>query len=149
MAFAELERFIDVNQDMDDFTGGTDISEINSIEKELGCELPYSYKEFLKKYGSGGIFGVDILGCTKAEIPSVIVQTKRYRELGMPSHLVVVEDAGEYVYSLNTKSFHGEECPVIVWDRSLGLDNESEAQSFDEFLLRRLTEAKENWDEDF
>ena len=37
------------------------IEKINEIQESLNVKLPESYKWFLKNYGAGGIYGVDIL----------------------------------------------------------------------------------------
>lgn len=42
----ELIDFINEHMESDDFTGGVDESQINSIQNELGVELPESYKWF-------------------------------------------------------------------------------------------------------
>ncbi|CAN7537447.1 SMI1/KNR4 family protein [Rossellomorea sp. LjRoot5] len=144
----ELSNLVNEHKESDDFTGGVDEIQIHSIENELGVELPKSFKWFLTTYGSGGLFGVDILGVAKSNRTPVVVSTKRYRELGMEKELVVIEDAGEYVYCLNTSEMENNECPVIVWNRTGGLDDFSTAKNFYEFLSQRLLSAKEAWEED-
>ena len=145
----ELINFINEHMDSDDFTGGVDESQINLIQNELGVELPESYKWFLTTYGSGGLFGVDILGVAKSNRVPVVVNTKRYRDLGMDKDLVVIEDAGEYAYCLYISEMENNECPVIVWNRPGGLDDYNTAKDFSEFLSQRLLDAKEAWEEDF
>ncbi|TCP19944.1 SUKH superfamily protein [Scopulibacillus darangshiensis] len=149
MSRQALEKFINEHSESDDFTGGVDQDKIEFIQNKLGAKLPKSYKWFLANYGSGGIFGVDILGFAKSNIASVVIETERYRKLGLESHLVVVENCDEYMYCLNTSEMAGEECPVTVWDRHAGLDDFNEADNFYDFLFERLTEAKDNCDEDF
>lgn len=145
----ELIYFINEHKESDDFTGGVNESQINSIQNELGVELPESYKWFLTTYGSGGLFGVDILGVAKSNRAPVVVNTKRYRDLGMDKDLVVIEDAGEYAYCLYISEMKNNECPVIAWNRPGGLDNYNTAKDFYEFLSQRLLDAKEAWEEDF
>ncbi|ETB70618.1 hypothetical protein A943_13985, partial [Bacillus sp. CPSM8] len=62
MNYSQVEQFIKENAEDDDFTGGISIEKINEIQENLNVKLPESYKWFLKNYGSGGIYGVDILG---------------------------------------------------------------------------------------
>ena len=86
----ELTHFIKRNMESDDFTGGADEGQINYIQDTLELELPESYKWFLTNFGSGGLFGVDILGVAKSNIASVVIETENYRNLGMSRNLVVV-----------------------------------------------------------
>ncbi|BBW98608.1 SMI1/KNR4 family protein [Geobacillus icigianus] len=145
----ELTALINENMEPDDFTGGVAESEIKRIQNELGVMLPKSYQWFLMNYGSGGMFGIDILGIGKSNLASVVIETKRYRELGLDRHLVVIENCGEYVYCLDTRKMENNECPVIAWDRQQGIDEMFEANNFFEFLWERLADAKEAWEEDF
>ncbi|WP_270342021.1 SMI1/KNR4 family protein [Bacillus mobilis] len=149
MGQKELINFINENMELDDFTGGIDEKQINIIQNKLGVVLPKSYQWFLSNYGSGGIFGVDILGAAKSSIASVVMETERFRELGLDKNLVVIENSGEYAYCLYTDEMENNECPVIVWDRQMGIDETIEANNFYEFLLGRLIDAKEAWEEDF
>lgn len=145
----ELINFINEHKESDDFTGGVDESQINSIQNELGVELPKSYKWFLSNYGSGGLYGVDILGVAKSNISTVIIETESYRELGMSENLVVIEDIDEYAYCLDTSNMENDECPVIAWNKQGGLDAYNTAENFYEFLSQRLLDAKEALEEDF
>ncbi|NWN98365.1 MAG: SMI1/KNR4 family protein [Bacillus sp. (in: Bacteria)] len=145
----ELIYFIQENMESDDFTGGVDEKQIEYVQNTLEVQLPESYKWFLTNYGSGGLFGVDILGVAKSNIASVVIETKNYRDLGMSNNLVVIEDIGEYAYCLDTSKMENNECPVIAWDRQGGLDDFNTAKNFYKFLSQRLLEAKEAWEEDF
>lgn len=145
----ELTHFIQENMESDDFTGGVDEKQIEYVQNTLEVQLPESYKWFLINYGSGGLFGVDILGVAKSNIASVVIETKNYRDLGMSNNLVVIEDIGEYAYCLDASNMENNECPVIAWNRQGGLDDFNTAKNFYEFLSQRLLEAKEAWEEDF
>lgn len=72
----ELTNFIKAHKEIDDFTGGVNESQIYVVQNRLGVELPDSYKWFLNTYGSGGLFGVDILGVGKSNIASVVIVTE-------------------------------------------------------------------------
>lgn len=145
----ELTNFINEHNESDDFTGGVAESQVNVVQNELGVELPESYKWFLTTYGSGGSFGVDILGVAKSNRAPVVVNTKSYRVSGLDKGLVVIENAGEYIYCLNTSKMKNNECPVIAWNRQGGLDNYNTTKNFYEFLSQRLLDAKDAWVEDF
>ncbi|MFJ5772508.1 SMI1/KNR4 family protein [Psychrobacillus sp. NPDC093180] len=99
----ELVNFIDEHNESDDFTGGVDETQITLVQNELGVELPESFKWFLTTYGSGGLFGVDILGMAKSNRAPVVINTQRYIELGMEKDLVIIKNVGEYVYCLYFK----------------------------------------------
>ncbi|KAA0760101.1 SMI1/KNR4 family protein [Bacillus sp. SH5-2] len=145
----ELINFIKINMESDDFTGGVDKKQVDYVQDTLQLKLPESYKWFLTNYGSGGLFGVDILGVAKSNIASIVIETESYRDLGMSEHLVVIEDIGEYAYCLDTSNMENNECPVIAWDRQGGLDDYNTAKNFYEFLSQRLLDAKEAWEEEF
>ncbi|RXZ01520.1 SMI1/KNR4 family protein [Fictibacillus sp. S7] len=145
----ELIDFIQEYMETDDFTGGVDKSQITVIEAALGVELPESYQWFLTSYGSGGLFGVDVLGVAKSNIATVVTVTENYRSLGMDESLVVIEDSGEYAYCLDTSQKKNNECPVIAWNRQGGLDDYNTTEHFYEFLFQRFLDAKEAWEEDF
>ncbi|WP_121616435.1 SMI1/KNR4 family protein [Virgibacillus halodenitrificans] len=149
MNIMELITFIKEHEESDDFTGGANKSQINFIQNELGVELPQSYKWFLTTYGSGGLFGVDILGVAKSNTTPVVVTTKRYRDLGLDKDLVVIEDVDEYAYCLDTSNIVDNECPIIAWNKPEGLDDYYTSENFYEFLSQRLLHAKEAWKEDF
>ncbi|MBL5783667.1 hypothetical protein B5V88_17500 [Heyndrickxia sporothermodurans] len=145
----ELTNFIKKNMELDDFTGGVDGKQIDYVQDTLKLKLPESYKWFLNNYGSGGLYGVDILGVARSNIATVVMETERYRELGMNENLVVIEDVDEYAYCLDTSNMENNECPVIAWNKQGGLDDYNTAENFYEFLSQRLLDAKEAWEEDF
>ncbi|AIF44500.1 SMI1/KNR4 family protein [Virgibacillus sp. SK37] len=145
----KLINLINENKEPDDFTGGVDERQINLVQDTLNLKLPESYKWFLSNYGSGGLFGVDILGIAKSNIATVIIETESYRNLGINDNLVVIEDIDEYAYCLDTSKMASNECPVIAWDKQTGLDDYNTAENFYEFLYQRLQDAKEAWEEDF
>ncbi|WP_040949838.1 SMI1/KNR4 family protein [Gorillibacterium massiliense] len=144
----ELYTFIEEHSDDSDFTGGVLDTDIAKIEGELKVVFPQSYRWFLENYGSGGLFGVDILGCGKSVIPSVVSNTNRLRILGLPSEYIVIEDCDEFFYCLDIGNLLDGECPIISWDKVSGFSGKR-AKDFYDFLGERLSDAKENWDDDF
>ncbi|OLP66852.1 Antitoxin YobK [Bacillus pumilus] len=145
----ELINFINKDMEPDDFTGGVDGKQIEYVQDTLKLKLPESYKWFLNNYGSGGLYGVDILGVAKSNIATVVIETESYRDLGMSENLIVIEDIDEYAYCLDTGNMVNNECPVIAWNKQGGLDDYNTAENFYEFLSQRLLDAKEAWEEDF
>ncbi|WP_039837811.1 SMI1/KNR4 family protein [Paenibacillus sonchi] len=146
MNYENLSSLIQENSDESDFTSGITAEEVIRIESALNVEFPQSYKWFLENYGSGGLFGVDILGYGKSS-PSVVSKTEKLRNLGMPYGYIVIEDCEEFFYCLDTTDISKGECSVISWDRISGF-NGKRADNFYEFLFERLSDAKENWEED-
>ncbi len=143
----EIINFIKINTEPGDFTGGVDEIQVDYVQETLEVNLPVSYKWFLKNYGSGGLYGVDILGVANSNIPTVVNETINYRDLCMGKHLVVIEDIDEYAYCLDTCNMENNECPVIAWNKQGGLDNYNTAENFYQFLSQRLLDAKEAWEE--
>ncbi|WP_404978179.1 SMI1/KNR4 family protein [Bacillus paralicheniformis] len=130
-----------------DFSGGISIEKINEIQKSLNVKLPESYKWFLKNFGSGGIFGVEILGYD-LEGAYVVEQTEDYRKCyNLPGGIVVIEYVDEFSYCLDTNKMEDGECPVIVWANNAGY-GDVVANNFLEFFMEDLKESKENWEED-
>ncbi|QHA93614.1 SMI1/KNR4 family protein [Bacillus sp. N1-1] len=145
----KLINFINSNAEPDDFTGGIDIKQIENVQDSLKLKFPESYKWFLNDYGSGGLYGIDILGVAKSNISTVVIETESYRDLGLNDNLVVIEDVDEFAYCLDTSKMENNECPVVAWNKQGGLDDFNTAENFYEFLLQRLLDAKEVWEEDF
>lgn len=124
------------------FTGGVDTDKIRYIENNLNVKLPDSYKWFLKTFGYGFIYGVEILGYDKTTPPSVVTETQDYRKYGLPNEYVVIEDCDEFVYCLDTSKMENNECPVISWDmQNLILFEE---KNFIRFYFRELLNMKDN-----
>jgi antitoxin YobK len=145
----KLINFINSNAEPDDFTGGIDIKQIEHVQDTLKVKFPESYKWFLNNYGSGGLYGIDISRVAKSNISTVVIETESYRDLGLNDNLVVIEDVDEFAYCLDTSKMENNECPVVAWNKQGGLDDFNTAENFYEFLLQRLLDAKEVWEEDF
>ncbi|MCR6598847.1 SMI1/KNR4 family protein [Bacillus halotolerans] len=147
MAYHEIEEFIKENAEDDDFTGGISEEKIREIQNRLNVKLPESYKWFLNKYGSGGIYGVNILGHGKVSA-RVVTVTEEYRiHYDLSDGIVVIEYVDEFSYCLDTNKMENGECPVIVWANEAG-HGDTVADNFLQFLMKELEEAKENWEED-
>lgn len=124
------------------FTGGVDTDKIYYIENELDVKLPNSYKWFLKTFGYGFIYGIEILGYGKFTPPLVVTKTLDYRKYGLPNEYVVIEDCDEFIYCLDTSKMENNECPVISWDmQNLILFEE---KNFIRFYFRELLNMKDN-----
>lgn len=147
MLYQDIENFIKENEAFASFTGGVEESKIKEVEETLKVRLPNSYKWFLAKYGYGAVFGQEILGCGKSEVPSVVQQTKRFRRLGLPEQYVVIQNCDEWIHCLDTNEIVNNECPVISWNRINGVDD-IQANNFFSFILNAFEEAREDWDDE-
>ncbi len=88
---------------------------IKSVEKLLEVTLPESFRWFLRKYGSGGIEGIELFGIESDREPkdcTLVIMTKEYRKKGMPQNLVVIESEGDYVRCLETDGG-----AVVTWSQ--------------------------------
>ncbi|WP_308012620.1 SMI1/KNR4 family protein [Metabacillus rhizolycopersici] len=94
-----------------------------------------------KKYGSGGICGVDILGVEGADYSSVVESTERYRKLGLPKKYIVIENVGEFVYCLSTADGYN----VMRWD-DISKREINRYTTFNEYIQDNFQEAIDNWD---
>jgi antitoxin YobK len=135
-----------------DFLGVVPEEEIISCEKKLNLKLPKSYKEFVLRYGVGGIFGEEIygLGIPETGVPNVIWITKDMRETDdIPNHFVPIYNTGydnEY-YCLDCSKIVTEDddkAPIVLFIPGLESEQQSFEQiedSFGEFLYNLLIDA--------
>ncbi|MFS0598597.1 SMI1/KNR4 family protein [Peribacillus frigoritolerans] len=136
------ELLVLINQYMEkgDFIGEVSDEYLAKAEKILEVSFPLEYKEFVKKFGSGGICGVDVLGVEGVDYASVVESTKRYRKLGLPKKYVVIENVDEFVYCLSTIDEHN----VVRWD-DISKKELNRYTTFNEFLQDSFQEAIDNW----
>ncbi|MFD4930399.1 SMI1/KNR4 family protein [Peribacillus butanolivorans] len=109
--------------------------------------IPESYKWFLRNYGYGGLFGVEIIGYGFTG-PAVVDATKGHQKYyDLIDGLVVIEDIDEFAYCLVTNRMKNGECPVIMWDNHEGYGRKL-ADNFLDYFIERLELVKEDWDEE-
>jgi hypothetical protein len=145
--YSALQEFIKQYSEDDDFTDGVSEDKVLETENKLQVSLPESYKWFLKNYGSGGSFGIDIIGYDFVG-PSVVTATKDHQKYyDLIDGIVVIEDIDEFAYCLDTNKMKNGECPVIMWDNQKGYGRKL-ADNFVDYFIDRLELAKEEWDED-
>ncbi|WP_106498336.1 SMI1/KNR4 family protein [Lentibacillus sp. Marseille-P4043] len=136
----ELLEMINKHIEKGDFTGRFTNENIDRTEQELGVDFPEGYKEFIKRFGAGGICGVDVLGIEGMDYASVVESTKQYRGLGLPKNYLVIEDVDEFVYCLNTM-----DDSVVRWD-DISKQELKRYLTFDEYLKDSFQEAIDNMD---
>lgn len=95
-AFELIEKYRKPN---DYISGSKSDEQIKHMEKILNVTLPPSYKEFIKKYGSGGIGSKDFFGIDKNVEESESVTTtldKRNYELPLKYVIITNDEDGSY-----------------------------------------------------
>ncbi len=141
MGKKEIEKLIISAGNGAFFVGKSDSQKVLEIENQLMLLIPESYQWFLKEFGHGGIFGVEILGNGLAETPSCVKPTKNWRKFGLPNHLLCVEDSGtDYIYCLDTSRMRNGECPVVDWEQGEGI-GQIYFETFLDFFEQRLKES--------
>ncbi len=135
----ELYELIKQHESRGDFTYAVVTEDmLNKAEKRLEVRLPEEYRYFLKKFGHGGIGGIEILGIGKNGVMIFEKETLKYRTYGLPNELVIVENCDEWVYCVN--SLDGK---VVMWSR--GSSGYSEAfDNFETYLYDRVKDMLEN-----
>lgn len=136
----KILQMINEYEEDKDFSGEASEEAIKKAENRLEVTFPAEYREYVKKYGSGGICGVEILGVEGEDFASVVEDTERFREEGLPKKYIVIKDVDEFVYCLNTVDGHN----VISWDDITKQEVESYT-TFNEFLQDNFQEAIDNW----
>ncbi|WP_339200743.1 SMI1/KNR4 family protein [Peribacillus sp. FSL P2-0133] len=148
MKYSALKEFIKNYGKDDDFTGGVSEDKVEETENKLQVSLPESYKWFLKNYGSGGSFGIDIIGYDLVGALVAAATKDHQKYYGLIDGLVVIEDIDEFAYCLDTNKMKNGECPVITWDNQEGYGRKL-ADNFLDYFIERLELAKEDRDEDW
>lgn len=135
-AFELIEKYRKPN---DYISGSKSDEQIKHMEKILNVTLPPSYKEFIKRYGSGGIGSKDFFGIDKNVEESESVTTtldKRNYELPLKYVIITNDEDGSYcAIDCSKKNKYGES-PVIRW--ASFFKEEKIADDFGEFILSDL-----------
>ena len=110
---------------------------IEDAEKQLGVKLPEQYIEYIKKFGHGGIAGLEIIGVGLTGRMLFVESTLEYRAEELPDNLVVIEKVDEWLMCLDCNT--GK---VVSWDFSGYIKDEYD--SFDDYLIDKMNSAIEN-----
>ena len=115
---------------------------IRETEKLLECELPPSYKWFVKNYGGGEVYGEEIYSIypvlSDYSVGDIVYQTKWFRDKGFVSELDIVvcsNDFGEIFFLDTSMKDDDFEYPVYI---IIGENKKLYAESFAEFLYKRI-----------
>lgn len=136
----DLEEFIQNNQEDIIVTGGITDEVISDMEKILGLKFSAEIRTYLSQYGIIIGYGVEILGCGKNGESSLVRETKRFREFGLSEEYIVIRNSDEWIYCLNNNNGI-----VSSWDR-IEKTHLIKANTFGQYILDELIEAKEEWD---
>jgi len=131
----EIESLINKYETKGDFNYATVSNEMISVaEKKLSVKLPEQYTSFVKRFGQGGIGGVEILGVGLTGKLIFVETTLEYRYEGLPNNLVIVENVDEYFECIDCNT--GK---IVSWDMIGGIIEDY--QNFDEYILDRMKDA--------
>lgn len=145
-------EIIEAKQDEVDFIGEIDEQTIINTENKLQVKFPKSYREFLRNYGLGDIFGEEIygLGTEETGIPNMVWITKELREEELPHKFICIyfADDGEYfcLDCSQVKNNNDDHAPVVSFISGLPLKDqpfEKIAGNFGDFLLELLNNSLE------
>ena len=115
-----------------------DENTITIAEKELDIKIPEQYCWFLKKYGHGGIDGIETYGIGKNGKRIFVDKTLQYRSYGLDNHKIVIENCDEWIYCLDEKTG-----TVVMWSQGDG-NCKTVYKNFLEYLNDRMSDAIEN-----
>ncbi|RIW28913.1 SMI1/KNR4 family protein [Bacillus salacetis] len=125
----------------DDFFGEVSEEYVNKAEEKLRVKFPQRYRDFIKKYGSGGICGVELEGVQDKLGASVVDATERWRKLGLAMNLIVVEDSGEFARCIYSAEIDDDR--VFSWERG-GTDLHPRYKTFDDYVIDIFQEGIDN-----
>lgn len=116
--------------------------DIKKAERELGFEIPESYKWFLKQYGHGGFF-FEFLGYGRNGNALFVRETLKERKNGLPANLLVIENCDEYVVCINTDNGN-----IVSWSHYDSDGIIMKQVSFEDYFIDCLNNAIDNYDDE-
>lgn len=134
-------EMIDIYRQEGDFFGEVTEKHIINAEQMLGLKFPQGYRDFVKKFGSGGICGVEIEGVQADLGASVVKATERWRKLGLNTNLIVIEDSGEFVRCMHSAEVNDER--VYSWARG-GKEVSLRYNTFEDYVIDMFQEGIDN-----
>jgi cell wall assembly regulator SMI1 len=147
-ALTELKKF---DSSMYHFSDGASIESIIDLEKTIGYELPFDFKEFLLFSNGAGIFNLDIYSiCEKADTLDIYTNYLFEKdEVGnpIPEYLLPITANGRgdhYCLDLISLSKSRESCNIVFWQYDYEYDAshkpDIEAKSFNDYLLKIMSD---------
>ncbi len=129
-----------------EFGRGATPQEIEQAEKQLGVELPESYKAFLRHFGWASLEGMELYGLGEdvplyLDLVKVTLSERTQMRPRLPSGLVpLMNDGAGNHYCLDAASSEQGQCPVVFWEHNHGESQAPEyvAPSFEAWLPEEL-----------
>ncbi|WP_455717616.1 SMI1/KNR4 family protein, partial [Anaerosporobacter sp.] len=112
--------------------------EIIEAEKKLNVKMPEQYCWFLKKYGHGGIGGIETYGIGKNGKMIFVDKTIQFKSYGLADDKIVIENCDEWIYCLDEKTE-----TVEMWSQG-DKNYKTVYEDFLEYLRDRMSDAIEN-----
>lgn len=106
----EIEAF-----DENDLGKGVSDEAIDAASRVLGLPFPPSYREFLRRYGSGGLESEEFFGLGGASHLDVIQRAAKLRAKGLPPHFIPVRGDGFGNYDCLDLRRGAADAPVVEW----------------------------------
>ncbi len=116
-------ELINRNSKLADFAGQQPPARIASAEVALGLEFPATYREFLARFGCGGLNSLEFYGVVQDDfvnsgVPDAVWLTLDLRRTAaMPDCYILVSDTGDggfYAIDTSQRDSSGES-PVVEW----------------------------------
>ena len=148
MKFEELAAILMSREDQCLGTGA-DEAEIRLAEEALGIRIHGSYRDFISRFGWGGVGHVELYGLGKDVPPHLnlvrITKSERTEMRPMlPKYLLpIMNDGAGNLYCADTMFMRGNEPRVVFWDHDGMEDQEMEvvADDFSEWLKMMIDES--------
>lgn len=134
-----------------------DKKNFDMVENILSIKFPPTYSLFLKEYGYGGIYDIEIYGIINNKLDAVgalnivwLILNER-KEFGLPNTHIIISDTGDgfwYVLDSSQPNKDGE-YPVFIY--GFGEDGKSQEkvnEDFGEFLLEQIKWSLSDEDDD-
>jgi cell wall assembly regulator SMI1 len=115
-----------------EFGRGATLREIELAEKQLGVELPGSYKAFLGHFGWASFEGLELYGLggdvpAYLDLVEVTLGARTQVRPRLPSRLIpLTNDGAGNHYCPDVAPGEQGECPVVFWDHNLGESQDPE-----------------------
>lgn len=124
--------------------GGATDDEIRDAEKILSIKIEGGYIEFLRRFGWGGVGGLELYGLGKDVPPHLDLVSLTLSERSEmiprlnPKLIPIMNDGGGNLYCLDTR-VSGEN-PIVFWDHEADAQQEAErvADSFSDWFSEEL-----------
>ena len=116
---------------------GIFIKQKKVLDSDIMLCLPEQYIVFLKRFGHGGIGGIEVMGFGLTGRMIFVDTTMDYRKDDLPENLVVIENVDEWLTCIDCNT--GK---IVSWDFSGYIKEDYDC--FDDYLIDQMNGAIEN-----